>query len=430
MGMMSISSDVAIVDPTESGSLFRRASPHSADSPSRFGTAVDGELARPVGRVVPRPKTGARRIVVLGSYAPSLINFRGPLIAALIAQGHIVHALAPDIDDATHAKLRALGAIPCSVHLRNSGIDPVANLRTLAELTRLFREISPDCVLSYTIKPVTLGSLAARRARVGQIVALVTGLGYAFTSGPGWRRRLSRIAAKLLYQWAFAACDLILFQNPDDEADLRRLGLVRDGDETHQVHGSGVDLAHYAPAPLSDQPRFLMISRLLGDKGVREYAAAAARLKMAYPQAEFALLGYIDQGPDSISPGELAAFERMGVRYLGPSEDVRPAIASCNVFVLPSYREGTPRSVLEAMAMGRPVVTTDVPGCRQAVIHGVNGLLVPPRDAGALADAMRSFVERPEQIAPMGAASLSRAQTLFDVDLVNAEIVAAMALAR
>lgn len=418
MGIASAFSGFSIGGPVAGDTLPRRAAPLRGF----WASLLDG---------APDPSaSGAKRIVVLGSYAPSLVNFRGPLIAALIAEGHVVHALAPDIDQVTHARLSALGAIPRSVRLRNSGIDPVANLRTLGELTRIFREIAPDCVLSYTIKPVTLGSLAARRAGVGQIVALVTGLGYAFTSGPGWRRRISRIAATLLYKRAFAACDLILFQNPDDEADLRRLGLVRDRDRTHQVHGSGVDLAHYAPAPLGDQPRFLMIARLLGDKGVREYAAAAALLKTAYPQADFALLGYIDHGPDSISPAELAAIEGKGVRYLGPSDDVRPAIAACNILVLPSYREGTPRSVLEAMAMGRPVITTDVPGCRQAVVDGVNGLLVPPRDAAALAAAMRRLITAPDSIAAMGAASLTRARERFDVTRVNAEIVAAMELAR
>jgi len=400
----------------------------SARRPQFSGTDVNSFDA--VSRRQPATKPLAQRIVILGSYAPSLINFRGALIAALIAQGHSVHALAPDIDDATDAKLRAMGAIPRSIRLSNSGIDPVAGLRTINELTQIFREIAPDCVLSYTIKPVTLGSLAARRAGVSQIVALVTGLGYALTPGSGWRRRLSRVAAALLYRRAFATCNLVLFQNPDDEADLRRLGLVGHDATTRRVDGSGVDIAHFAPARLGNAPRFLMIARLLGDKGVREYAAAAAALKVDHPEADFALLGYIDHGPDSISPSELAEMERIGVRYLGPREDVRPAIAACNIFVLPSYREGTPRSVLEAMAMGRPVVTSDAPGCRQTVVHGLNGLLVPPRDASALTNAMRYFIEQPGQIAPMGAASLVRVRNVFDVARVNAAILDAMGLAR
>ncbi|MDQ2878026.1 MAG: glycosyltransferase family 4 protein, partial [Pseudomonadota bacterium] len=317
--------------------------------------------------------------------------------------------MAPGIDLALANSLRKLGATPRSVNLSNASLNPLATARTTRRLLRHFRELKPHTVLSYTIKPVTLGAVAARQADVPNVVALITGLGYAFTGGGGLKRRVARVAASILYRRALRVCDHIIFQNPDDEADFRRLGLLPRAVAPSLVNGSGVDLGVFAPVPLDDAPRFLMIARLLGDKGVREYGAAAARLKQLYPQARFALAGYLDPSPDSITQDELDAMVAGGIDFLGKLEDVRPAIAACNVYVLPSYREGTPRSVLEAMAMGRAIITTDAPGCRQAVADGVNGRLVRPRDATALTTAMEDFIENPAMIASMGAASRERA---------------------
>lgn len=373
--------------------------------------------------------TAKRRVALLGSFAPSLVNFRGPLIAAMVAAGHEVHAIAPEIDEAVAAQLRGLGAEPHSIALSNAGLNPLATLRTTRDLERLFRAIAPDTVISYTIKPVTLGSVAAWRAGVPNVVALITGLGYAFTKGGGVKRRIARVAATILYRRALARCTSIIFQNPDDEADFRRWGLVRSDAKTHQVNGSGVDLAQFAPAPLPEAADFLVIARLLGDKGVREYAAAVAALDPRYPAVRFALAGYLDPSPDLLTQAELDAAIASGISFLGKLEDVRSAIADCSVYVLPSYREGTPRSVLEAMAMGRAIITTDAPGCRQTVTEGVNGRLIPPRDAKALAAAMEEFILQPQQIAPMGAASLARARETFDVKRVAAATMAAAGLA-
>jgi glycosyltransferase involved in cell wall biosynthesis len=369
-----------------------------------------------------------RRVALLGSYAPSLLNFRGPLISAMVSAGYEVHAVAPGIDLPTSAKLRDLGAIPRSIRLSNSGLNPLANMKTARDLEHLFRTMKPHTVISYTIKPVTLGSIAAHRAHVPNIVALITGLGYAFTGGPSLKRRIARVAGTLLYRRALAKCSRIIFQNPDDEADFRAWGLVGTRANTFQVNGSGVDLQRFAPAPLESKPDFLMIARLLGDKGVREYATAAAALKVRYRQARFALAGYLDPSPDSLTQAELDAAIAGGIDFLGQLDDVRPAIAASSVYVLPSYREGTPRSVLEAMAMGRPIITSDAPGCRQTVADGVNGRLIPPRDAKALEAAMERFITDSEQIAPMGAASLARAREIFDVERVAAATMAAAGL--
>lgn len=364
-----------------------------------------------------------RRVALLGSYAPSLVNFRGPLISALVAEGHEVFALAPDIDPSTEDRLRAMGAHPFSVRLGRTSLNPWGGLRTVAELRRLFGTLRPDVLIAYTIKPVVLGAAAARMAGIPRFVAMITGMGYSLVGGREPRRRLARILAIRLYRRALRRAQMVIFQNEDDRRDFRRLGMLPADVPSGLVNGSGVDLDHFAVAPLPPEPRFLMIGRFLRDKGVREYGKAAARLKRDFPGVGVGLVGWADESPDSLSTAEMEALVRAGIDNLGQLEDVRPAIAGCTVYVLPSYREGTPRSVLEAMAMGRAVVTTDAPGCRETVVEGDNGFLVPPRDAEALYRAMRRFVDEPALAAAMGAASRRLAEERFDVRKVNRAIL-------
>jgi glycosyltransferase involved in cell wall biosynthesis len=368
----------------------------------------------------------AKTVVVLGSYAPSLILFRGPLIAALASLGHRVIAMAPDIGSDVADRLRELGAEPRQIGLVNASLGPLSTLKTLAALRRAFREIRPDAVLSYTIKPVTLGSIAAASVGVPKIIALITGLGFAFIPGPGAKRRIGRAVATILYRRALRKAHVVIFQNPDDRQFFADNGLLGRKGAT-VVNGSGIDLAQFTPAPLPAEPRFLMISRLLGDKGVREYAAAAAALKARHPQVRFALVGYFDPSPDGISREEFESWNG-AIDFLGKLDDVRPAIAAASVYVLPSYREGTPRSSLEAMAMGRPIVTTDAVGCRETVVDGVNGFLVDVRSAESLARGMEKFIHDPSLIAPMGAQSRQLAERKFDVHRVNDAIIAAAGL--
>ncbi|MFN3943463.1 MAG: glycosyltransferase family 4 protein [Allosphingosinicella sp.] len=363
-----------------------------------------------------------RRVVLLGGFAPSLITFRGPLIAEMVARGHRVFALAPGIDQAVAAAVRALGAEPIDIRLGRASLNPLTALRTMADLRRLFRRLKPDVVIAYTITPILLGGPAA--AAVGaRFVALVTGLGYAFTGGREPKRLLSRFIGRLGYRRGLRKAAVAIFQNGDDREDFRKMGLLPARLPTAVVNGSGVDIAHFAPRPLPGAPSFLMIARFLKDKGVREYTQAARRLKRERPDLRIALAGWRDASPDAIGEAELHEIEAAGVEMLGRLDDVRPAIGEASVYVLPSYREGTPRSVLEAMAMGRAVVTTDAPGCRETVREGVNGFLVPPRDADALLAAMRRFVEEPELAARMGAASRRIAEEKYDVHQVNREIL-------
>ena len=362
-----------------------------------------------------------RHVLVLASHAPSLVNFRGPLIAEMVRRGWRVTAAAPDFDDSTRAGVTALGARPVEVPMARTGMNPLSDLAYRDSLIALFRKEQPDVLLAYTIKPVIWGLLAARAGGVPRAVALITGLGYAFTDGTGGgaKRLLAGVVASALYRLALGRADRVLFQNPDDRDLFLGRGLVRDRGQITVVDGSGVDLSHYTPAPLPEAPVFLMIGRLLGAKGVREYAAAAVALKQRHPDWSFRLVGFLDEGPDGVTAAELAQWQAGGVEFLGEQEDVRPALRGASVYVLPSWREGTPRSVLEAMATGRPVITTDAPGCRETVTDGHNGLLVPVRDAEALTLAMERLGRDAALRERYGAASLAVAKEKYAVDKVN-----------
>jgi glycosyltransferase involved in cell wall biosynthesis len=370
----------------------------------------------------PEQQVPPQRVIVFGSYAPSLINFRGLLIRALIRRGHQVFALAPDLNEEVAEQLRALGAKPMEIALERASLDPRGVWRTTRQAERLFASLRPDVVIAYTITPIVVAAGAAR-AVGARFVPMITGLGYPFLGGWHPRRLAIRIAAILMYRRALRHAEIVLFQNGDDLRDFRRYRALRPADRVALISGSGIDLVHFSPQPTPSRLSFLMIARFLKDKGIREYGEAVARLKREHPDISFRLAGWLDRSPDSISQGELDAIVSAGVEYLGKLDDVRGAIAEASVYVLPSYREGTPRSVLEAMAVGRAIVTTDAPGCRETVVHGENGFLVPPRDAIGLESAMRQFIAAPDLVERMGAASRRIAEEKFDVDKVNGSIL-------
>jgi glycosyltransferase involved in cell wall biosynthesis len=373
------------------------------------------------------------KILLIAGLAESLINFRGPLILALRARGACVHVAAPGLPPScpTRLQLQAMGVLVHEVPMARTGTNPLADLRTIWALWRLTRRVQPDKVLGYTIKPVIYGTLAAWLAHVPQRFALITGLGYAF-QGEG-QRSLVRALVQGLYKVALTRANLVFFQNPDDLALFRKRGLLRLDSRVCVVNGSGVDLSRFEYRPLPDTsvgenlPSFLCIGRLLGDKGIREYAQAAQMIRQRHPSARFLLVGGIDSNPNSISQAELDAWVAEGcIEYVGKLADVRPAIEACSVYVLPSYREGTPRTVLEAMAMGRAVITTDAPGCRETVVNGENGFLVPVKSVDALAAAMSLFIQDPELASRMGRKGRYLAVEKYDVHKVNKIIMREM----
>jgi glycosyltransferase involved in cell wall biosynthesis len=373
------------------------------------------------------------RVLVIAGMAESLVNFRGPLLKAMSQSGVNVHVAAPglSVSSSLSEMLLLQGFAVHDVPLRRAGTNPFADLRTFGVLWMLMRRIRPDAVLGYTIKPVTYGMLAAWLSRVPKRYALITGLGYAFTgdgSGMrGWVRRL----VQGLYRLALGRAHKVFFQNPDDESLFRRLGLLQAATPSVVVNGSGVDVASFNMADLPlGSPHFLLIARLLVDKGIREYVQAAQRIKENHPNVQFSLVGWIDENPDAIHQSELDAWIQAGyISFIGRLQDVRPAIAQCTVYVLPSYREGTPRTVLEAMAMGRPIITTDAPGCRETVVDGENGFLVPVKSVEALVHAMESFILDPYLGVKMGAISRQIAEKKYDVNKVNDVLLREMGLA-
>lgn len=367
--------------------------------------------------------------LLIASYPDSIVKFRGSLIEALSEEGCAVHLACVDLakSESLPSRWRELGVRAHDVPLQRTGTNPVADIRFLCSLVRLMRRHRPEFTLPYTIKPVIYGTLAAWLVRVPRRYALITGLGYAFTgSGRGPVKRL----VSMLYRFALGRAHKVFFQNPDDERLFRTLGILPAHVPSFVVNGSGVDVAEYAPVQLpAGAPVFLMIGRLLGDKGVREYAQAAKEIRAMHPEVRCLLVGWIDANPDSIAQSELSAWVEGGVlEFLGKLDDVRPALASATIYVLPSYREGTPRTVLEAMAMGRAIITTDAPGCRETVIDGGNGYLVPVKSVDALVTAMQRFIDDSSLAARMGKCSREIAQEKYDVHKINSVMLREMGI--
>ena len=372
-----------------------------------------------------------RSFVVVNGIGDNVVAFRGALVRELVARGHRVVVSTPrPIErpaDEVEREVRALGAECVFSPLDRTGVNPIRERAARRHYHELFDRLRPHGVFASNPKPVFHAIPAARAAGVPNRVAMVTGLGYAFIS-ESLKARLLRIVARRLYARAMRDATAVLFQNDDDRGYFERTGLLPRDARASTVGGSGVDLAAFPerPAPAA-APVFLMVARLLGDKGVREFAEAARIVRAARPECRFRLVGWIDANPAAIRREELDEWIRAGtVEYAGRLDDVRDELAACSVFVLPSYREGTPKSTLEALATGRPVVTTDAPGCRETVEDGMNGLLVPPRDARALADACLALAADSGRREAMGRASRARAERRFDVRIVNAAIADAL----
>lgn len=369
------------------------------------------------------------RVVVIGSQARYLVNFRGALMQAMIACGHEVAALAPDFDAATRSELRAIGVEPVDISLSRTGMNPLRDLQDIVGLHALMLRLRPDAVLATAIKPTIYGILAAAVAGVPRRFALIAGLGYVFSEGRSLRDRIVQRISRHLCRIALRRATVVFVQNPDDADELAALDIVS-RDRIVRVNGTGVDLTAWPQMELPDPPAtFVLVARLLAEKGVREYVAAARQIKAKHPEIKFLILGGTDSNPSAVGKAEVASWAAEGVVEWPGHVDVRPFLARTSVFVLPSYyREGVPRSTQEALAAGRPIITTDAPGCRETVIVGDNGFLVPPRDVGSLVSAMLYFVENPQQVRIMGRNSRRLAEQRFDVRMINERMLSAMGL--
>lgn len=369
------------------------------------------------------------KIMLIGSLAESLVAFRGRLLEEMVQSGHEVVACAPAGSDALRANLEKIGVRFQSLPLQRTGLNPLNDLYSLWYLTRLFQSHRPDVVLSYTIKPIVYGSIGAKLAGIKTISSMITGSGSAFSNETLSQKLFGRLT-KSLYRLGLSSNRVVFFQNPDDLSTFIEGRIVSETNHPTLINGSGIDLDFYTPSPFPDTVSFLLIARLLRAKGIGYYAEAAKQLKARYPQAKFVLVGWGDGSSRGVPSAEVDHWVNQGwIDYLGPCADVRPAIAAASVYVLPSfYGEGVPRSILEAMAMGRPIITTDAPGCRETVQSGKNGYLVPIHDSVKLAEAMERFMIDPASIPVMGAASRRLAEEKFDVREVNRTILQSLGL--
>ncbi len=372
-------------------------------------------------------KNQMKTIAIITSQAFSLVNFRGPLIRELVARQVKVFALAPDFDDEQRHAILELGAQPVDFSLARTGMNPLRDGLDTIRLALLLRRLRPDVTLGYFIKPVIYGTLAAWLARVPHRVGMIEGLGYVFTPSDNsmtWRRQWLQRVVSGFYKLSLAKAHKAIFLNPDDISEFVGKGLVEEN-KVANLGGIGVDLDEWFPVPVVQKPMtFLLAARLLREKGIVEYAEAARRVKAIHPAARFVLLGGLDPNPGGLSRAEVESWVNEGLLEWPGHVPVKPWLAQTSVYVLPSYyREGVPRSTQEAMAMGRPVITTDAPGCRQTVVEGENGFLVPVRDPEALAKAMLRFIENPQLVETMGRASRALAERRFDVNKINAKML-------
>lgn len=372
-------------------------------------------------------------ILISQNSSPGLLIFRKDLIKILSSQGHEVYCFAIDFTETTRQKVYDLGGIPVDYSLSRTGLNPIRDLRDTWLLYRKIKDIHPDLVFSFFAKPLIYGSLAAKLACVPKRIAMLEGLGFAFTDQPfklPFKTKLIRWVQVQLYRFSIPLLDKVIFLNKDDPKDL----LCQYSIKARQVEvlgGIGLDLENYAfSRPHTSIIQFIFIGRLLAEKGINEYIAAARLVKQKYPATEFVVLGGLDEdNPGGLRRCELDTLIADDIIiYPGHVDDVPKWVANSSVFVLPSYREGVPRSTQEAMAIGRAVITTDVPGCRETVEEGVNGFIVPPWNSKLLAEAMIKFIEQPMLIEEMGLESYRIAQNKFDVVKVNEKLLRILGL--
>lgn len=363
------------------------------------------------------------RFIIAGNYSRNLVIFRGNLIRALRARGHQVVAIGPEDDVWVKTELGRLGAEFRLARMSRSSLNAVDDLRFLFALLREFWSMRPDAVLTFTHKPNALGALAC--SLLGRIphIFMIEGLGYSFIDVDSPRKRIAHYVSRALYWLVFRLSRAAIFLNPDDQGVFESLGLIKVGFPILLLQGIGVDLTRFRSTPIPSGPfSFLLVARLLRTKGVFEYCEAARMVKRKFPSVRFDIVGASDPGRDGVDPERLDEYVKEGVVTLhGQTNRVEDYYKRCSVYVLPSYREGFPVTIMEAMAVGRAVIATDVPGCRSAVRDGISGILVPAKDEAALAAAMIALIQDSDLAGRMGQVGRRIAETAFDETVINAQ---------
>ncbi len=369
------------------------------------------------------------KIIMIAPKTSTFINFRGDLMQAISQKGNEIVAICPEAG--YEEVLQNLGARFELISLKKNSTTIFDNINYLNNLTKIIKKEKPDRIFAYTIKPVIFGSIAAKRAKVTEMYSMITGLGYVYAVN-SFKTKILRIICGIGYKIAFKCNKKVIFQNKDDiDEFVRRKYLKREKCEL--VDGSGVNMERFKRNDLPKENTFLMVSRILKQKGVREYFEAAKIVKQKYPETQFLYVGAEDKTQLALNLEEVKEeFIDTGIiNYCGESNDVPSYLAKCSVFVLPSYyREGIPRTLLEALAMGRPIITTDSIGCRETVRNGQNGFLIPIKDVQALANKMIYMIEHREELEKMADASYKYCKERFDVNIINKRMLEIMKIER
>ena len=365
------------------------------------------------------------KIMMIAPKTSTFINFRGDLMKAISEKGNEIVAVCPE--GGFEDTLKELGARCILIPLKKNSTTIFDNLAYLKHLTEIMKQEKPDKIFAYTIKPVIFGSIAAKRAKIKEMYSMITGLGYVYAV-ESFKTKILQLICGIGYKTAFKYNKKVIFQNKDDiEEFVHRKYLKKEKCEL--VDGSGVNMDRFKRNPLPEGNTFLMVSRILKQKGVREYFEAAKIVKEKYPDAKFLYVGAEDKTQLALNLDEVRSeFLDSGIiDYCGESNDVPSYIAKSTCFVLPSYyREGVPRTLLEALAMGRPILTTDTVGCRETVKEGVNGFFVHIKDSKALAEKMIYMIEHREELEKMSDASYHYCKERFDVNIINKRMLEIM----
>jgi glycosyltransferase involved in cell wall biosynthesis len=367
------------------------------------------------------------KIAVLSSHTPSLFWFRMDMMKDFIKNGHTVIALGQEPEVDWNDKFNEYNIEYRQLYVERNGTNPLKDIKTYRMLYKFMKNEKPDKVFTYQAKTIIYGSIAAKLNDITEVYPLIAGLGSIFR-GTGFKNKIVKTILKIEYRIACKCSKKVFFQNNDDKNGFVSNGLIED-DKTVIINGSGVNLEKFRPTPPTKECAFLFIGRLIKDKGIMEYLEACKEVKIKYPNIRCLLVGPYDSNPSALKPEELKTYIESGViEYYGEQSDVGPFIAKCSTYILPSYHEGTPKTVLEAMAIGRPIITSDAPGCRETVIDGVNGFLVPVKNLNVLAEKMIWMIEHKEKAEIMGQESLKICRKKFDVIKVNEVILKTMDL--
>lgn len=361
------------------------------------------------------------KIIVVSPKNKSVFNFRGDLIREMIACGHEVYVVGPNrdyVEDVMALGVKEFIEIP----LVKDDTSIAGDLEYLKKLRGVMRQVKPDMMFAYTIKPVIYGSMAAKKEGVKKIYPMVTGLGRVYASN-AWKTRLVRFVTNFLYKRAFKCCDKVMFQNGDDVDDMVRYGCIK-REKTAVVNGSGVNMDRFKRTAIPEKPVFLMVSRIIREKGILVFAEAARAVKKQVPEARFIVLGGYDNSFGALKEEDLREYVEDGsIELPGEVKDPVKFYENCSVFVLPSYyREGLPRTILEGLASGRPVVTTDWVGCREAIEDGVNGYLVPIKNSEELAKKMLILATDRQKVLEMSDAAYTICKQKYEVNVVNRQM--------